>query len=198
MNPLIVYSYDVSAHVDSKVRKTQDPNSEVVKGGLPNGTVVKVLERVVMDDGSERAHIQLQDQHKPLGWVTAVKQDGRQNVAPMRGGMLTPNHPQASPQPLDSPWSRSSASSSSSQMRDVVEMPTSRSSGSGKRKKKKTTVIANALAQPRVLSEEEQAARMKSLIAAATASNNMSSYVKNKFHFFSFQVAAAGSTANLL
>ena len=150
-----------------KVRKTQDPNSEIVKTGLASGTVVHVMQKVNMPDEAVRALVQLPDQFKPLGWVTISKPDGKQNLAPVRGGL----------------------------MRDAIELDY-RDGSSGARPRKKPGIRGSSSSQPRPitppreLTEDERAARMQALLAAAAARDNISKSVKLKYHFFSFQVAA--------
>jgi Ran GTPase-activating protein (RanGAP) involved in mRNA processing and transport len=65
-----------------KVRKTQDPESDVVQSNLPKASLVYVLHREHLPDKSERGLIQLVDKEVALGWITTIKADGKQNLVP--------------------------------------------------------------------------------------------------------------------
>ena len=107
-------------------------------------SVVSVIERMRLEDQTERALIQLPNEPKPLGWVTLSKPDGKQNAIVKRG----------------------------SQLRDTVDGPTAGGMSARRRRQGKraaakgsardnsslpTTVIAQRVVSPRMLTEEEQA-----------------------------------------
>lgn len=62
-------------------------------GDLAPGTRVRVVERTLLDDGTERMQVTSSDPKRPLGWVTSVDKKGGQTllqIDPLRDG-VSPN-----------------------------------------------------------------------------------------------------------
>ena len=66
--------------VKLKLRKTDSLDSEEA-GTLAAGTRVNVQERRELSDGTKRALIALENDNRPLGWVSEISKDGSDNLA---------------------------------------------------------------------------------------------------------------------
>lgn len=102
-----------------KVRKTVDPESDLVQSNLPKGSILYILQREKMGDKSERGLIQLAEKSEALGWITVIKADGKHNVLVPTGALpATLKPPAFSPPASKRPEAKSPDSKSADKSKD--------------------------------------------------------------------------------